>query len=56
MTDIRRRLRAALFLSMFASLPAWADDVSARWLTQVTADACADTYRWQSTNPNGFAG
>jgi len=35
MTDIRRRLRAALFLSMFASLPAWAHDVSARWLTQV---------------------
>ena len=44
MTDIRRRLRAALFLSMFASLPAWADDVSARWLTQVTAvSASSDT-------------
>ena len=44
MTDIRRRLSAALFLSMFASLPAWADDVSARWLTQVTAvSASSDT-------------
>ena len=44
MTDIRRRLRAALFLSMFASLPAWADDVSGRWLTQVTAvSASSDT-------------
>lgn len=44
MTDIRRRLRAALFLSMFASLPAWADDVSGRWLTQVTVvSASSDT-------------
>ena len=27
------------------------------WRAEKTvADACADTYRWQSTNPNGFAG
>ena len=27
------------------------------WSAEKTvADACADTYRWQSNNPNGFAG
>jgi len=35
MSAIRHRMRAVLLLSLFASVPAWADDVSARWQAQV---------------------
>ena len=35
MSAIRHRMRAVLLLSLFASVQAWADDVSARWQAQV---------------------
>lgn len=37
MHHVRRSLRCALLLSVFASVPAWADDVSSRWHGQVEA-------------------
>ncbi len=37
MHHVRRSLRCALLLSVFASVPAWADDVSGRWHGQVEA-------------------
>ena len=37
MSPLRRCLRHALLLPLFISAPAWADDVSGRWLEQVEA-------------------
>lgn len=42
MRHVRRSLRCALLLSLFASVPAWADDVSGRWLGQVEAISKGD--------------
>ncbi|WP_299346907.1 M28 family metallopeptidase [uncultured Pseudoxanthomonas sp.] len=44
MTSLRRCARHALLLSLLTSVPAWADDVSDRWLQQVEAvSARSDT-------------
>ncbi|MBD9481174.1 M28 family metallopeptidase [Pseudoxanthomonas sp. PXM02] len=37
MRHVRRSLRCALLLALFAAVPAWADDVSGRWHGQVEA-------------------
>lgn len=42
MRHVRRSLCCALLLSLFASVPAWADDVSGRWLGQVEAISKGD--------------
>lgn len=42
MRHVRRSLCCALLFSLFASVPAWADDVSGRWLGQVEAISKGD--------------
>ena len=42
MRHVRRSLRCALLLSLFASVPAWADDVAGRWRGQVEAISKGD--------------
>ncbi len=42
MRHVRRSLRCALLLSLFASVPAWADDVAGRWRDQVEAISKGD--------------
>ena len=57
MRHVRRSLRCALLLSVFASVPAWADDVSGRWHGQVEAiSAHGDTTgRGDAIDPEALA-